>query len=208
MHFVYIVRCADGTLYTGYAGDPVRREQAHNAGRGARYTSGRRPVRLIYSEECASRGEALKREHQNQAPDAEGEGGACPGISVTRTSRRAIRPLRISKSSTPRIQPPRPSHVHCHSARTFDPLTSMDPISMRKFGGFCVQLTRKLSPIAARPRWVFARPGERLDVDAVLFEEFEERHVLPRVHGAEERLGDGALIGAHVNRPEAARRAP
>lgn len=64
MHFVYIVRCADGTLYTGYAGDPVQRERTHNAGRGARYTSGRRPVRLVYSEECASRGEALKREHQ------------------------------------------------------------------------------------------------------------------------------------------------
>ena len=63
-HFVYIVRCADGTLYTGYARDPRARETVHNRGRGARYTSGRRPVTLVYSESCGSRGEALKREHE------------------------------------------------------------------------------------------------------------------------------------------------
>lgn len=64
MHFVYIVRCADGTLYTGYARDPREREKAHNSGRGARYTSGRRPVCLVYSERFESLGDALKREHQ------------------------------------------------------------------------------------------------------------------------------------------------
>jgi len=64
VHFVYIVRCADGTLYTGYASDPREREKAHNAGRGAKYTSGRRPVSLVYSERCASRGRALSREHE------------------------------------------------------------------------------------------------------------------------------------------------
>ena len=64
MHFTYIVRCADGTLYTGYARDPEAREQAHNHGRGARYTSGRRPVRLVYQEAFDTRGEALSREHQ------------------------------------------------------------------------------------------------------------------------------------------------
>ncbi|MEO8071149.1 MAG: GIY-YIG nuclease family protein [Acidobacteriota bacterium] len=62
MHFVYIVRCADGSLYTGYARDPRRRETAHNRGRGARYTAGRRPVRLVYAEACGSHGEALRRE--------------------------------------------------------------------------------------------------------------------------------------------------
>jgi predicted GIY-YIG superfamily endonuclease len=60
---VYIVRCADGTLYTGYAADLEQRCAAHNAGRGARYTAGRRPVTVVYSEECASVGAALKREH-------------------------------------------------------------------------------------------------------------------------------------------------
>jgi putative endonuclease len=62
--YVYIVRCADGTLYTGYARDPWEREATHNAGRGARYTAGRRPVSLVYSEACGSRGDALKREHE------------------------------------------------------------------------------------------------------------------------------------------------
>lgn len=63
VHFVYIVRCADGTFYTGYARDPRKRAKIHNAGKGAKYTAGRRPVRLIYSEPCRSRGAALKREY-------------------------------------------------------------------------------------------------------------------------------------------------
>jgi predicted GIY-YIG superfamily endonuclease len=63
VHFVYIVRCADGTLYTGYARDPKTRVQVHNSGRGAKYTSGRRPVRLVYAESCASVGDALRREY-------------------------------------------------------------------------------------------------------------------------------------------------
>jgi putative endonuclease len=62
LHHVYIVRCADGTLYTGYARDPKRRIDQHNAGRGAKYTSGRRPVSLVYSEVFRSRGAALRRE--------------------------------------------------------------------------------------------------------------------------------------------------
>lgn len=63
-HFVYLVRCADGSLYTGYARDPQAREQAHNRGRGARYTAGRRPVTLVYAEPCDSRSAALRREHE------------------------------------------------------------------------------------------------------------------------------------------------
>ena len=59
-----MVRCADGTLYTGYAHDPRRREQVHNSGRGARYTASRLPVSLVYSERCESRSEALKREYE------------------------------------------------------------------------------------------------------------------------------------------------
>ncbi|MGE5243508.1 MAG: GIY-YIG nuclease family protein [Betaproteobacteria bacterium] len=63
-HHVYIVRCADGTLYTGYARVPKRRVAAHNAGRGAKYTAGRRPVTLVYSERFESLGPALTREHE------------------------------------------------------------------------------------------------------------------------------------------------
>jgi len=64
MHFVYMVRCADGTLYTGYARDPERRTRAHNTGRGAKYTAQRLPVSLVYWERCDSRSSALKREHE------------------------------------------------------------------------------------------------------------------------------------------------
>ena len=63
-HFAYIVRCADGSLYSGYARDPVKRSAAHNAGKGARYTAGRRPVSLVYWEAFESAGDALRRERQ------------------------------------------------------------------------------------------------------------------------------------------------
>ena len=63
-HFVYIVVCADGTLYTGYSTDPERRVAEHNSGRGARYTRSRGPVRLAYLEEVKSRESALRRELQ------------------------------------------------------------------------------------------------------------------------------------------------
>ena len=64
MHHVYIVRCADHTLYAGYALDPVQRVEIHNSGRGARYTSGRRPVALVHVEAFESIGDALRREKQ------------------------------------------------------------------------------------------------------------------------------------------------
>jgi putative endonuclease len=60
----YIVRCADGTLYTGWTTNPVRRLRAHNAGCGARYTRSRRPVQLVYLEACPDRSAALRRERQ------------------------------------------------------------------------------------------------------------------------------------------------
>jgi putative endonuclease len=64
VHHVYIVRCADGTLYTGYAKDPRAREQVHNRGRGAKYTAGRRPVCLVHVEAFRTLAAALRREHQ------------------------------------------------------------------------------------------------------------------------------------------------
>jgi putative endonuclease len=64
MFFVYMVRCADGTLYTGYARDPHERVQVHNTGKGAKYTRMRLPVSLVYSERCESLSAALKRERQ------------------------------------------------------------------------------------------------------------------------------------------------
>ncbi|MEI7818766.1 MAG: GIY-YIG nuclease family protein [bacterium] len=63
MYFVYILRCADDTLYTGIARDVVRRVTAHNESAvGAKYTRSRRPVTLIYSQESADRSSALIEE--------------------------------------------------------------------------------------------------------------------------------------------------
>jgi putative endonuclease len=62
--FCYILECADGTYYTGWSTDPRRRENQHNRGRGARYTSTRRPVRLVYIEPQPDRSAALRRERK------------------------------------------------------------------------------------------------------------------------------------------------
>ena len=63
--YVYIVRCADETLYTGVTVDPARRLHEHNhSPAGARYTRSRRPVELVYQEQCESRAAACSREAQ------------------------------------------------------------------------------------------------------------------------------------------------
>jgi uncharacterized protein (TIGR02453 family) len=60
--YVYLARCADGSLYTGVTTDPAARERAHNAGRGAAYTRSRRPVRVVHAEPADGHGAALRRE--------------------------------------------------------------------------------------------------------------------------------------------------
>lgn len=60
--YVYILRCADGSLYTGATNDLAARVRAHNDGKGAKYTRGRLPVVLVYSEPAADRGAAQRRE--------------------------------------------------------------------------------------------------------------------------------------------------
>jgi len=67
-HFVYMVRCVDDTLYTGYATDVKKRLTEHNgegpaSSPGARYTRPRRPVRLVYTEDCETRSAAMSREY-------------------------------------------------------------------------------------------------------------------------------------------------
>ncbi len=64
MNYVYLLKCADNTLYCGWTTDLSRREAAHNAGTGAKYTRSRRPVMLVYFEELPDRREALSRERQ------------------------------------------------------------------------------------------------------------------------------------------------
>ena len=60
--FVYLLQCRDGSLYCGWTDDLERRVTTHNAGKGARYTRSRGPVRLVWSEEVSDRSAALKRE--------------------------------------------------------------------------------------------------------------------------------------------------
>ena len=60
--YLYILRCGDGTLYTGVTDDVVRRLEAHRAGKGAKYTRGRGPLELVYREELPDKSAALKRE--------------------------------------------------------------------------------------------------------------------------------------------------
>ena len=86
---VYLLRCADGTLYAGSTTDVAARAAAHNAGRGARYTSGRRPVAVVYVEACGSRSAALRREHALKGltrSEKEALVGGTPGLK-TRGSR-------------------------------------------------------------------------------------------------------------------------
>lgn len=60
--YCYILECSDGTFYTGWTTDPQRRVKQHNKGSGAKYTSTRRPVKLVYLEVQPSRTDAMKRE--------------------------------------------------------------------------------------------------------------------------------------------------
>ena len=62
MNYAYMLRCSDGTLYSGWTNDLKKRLAAHNAGKGAKYTKTRLPVELVYFEEFATKEEAMRRE--------------------------------------------------------------------------------------------------------------------------------------------------
>lgn len=63
MNYTYMLKCKDGSLYTGWTNNLEKRVADHNAGRGAKYTKTRRPVELVYYEEFVTREEAMKREY-------------------------------------------------------------------------------------------------------------------------------------------------
>ena len=63
MNYTYILQCSDGSLYTGWTNDLEARIQAHNAGRGAKYTRSRRHVKLVYYECIETKEEAMRREY-------------------------------------------------------------------------------------------------------------------------------------------------
>ena len=64
MNYTYIVECSDGTFYTGWTNDLARRIDAHNSGKGAKYTKTRRPVTLVYYEMFETKEEAMRREYE------------------------------------------------------------------------------------------------------------------------------------------------
>lgn len=61
---VYMLKCSDGTLYTGWTNDIEKRFNAHQSGQGAKYTKVRRPVTLVYMEVCESKSSGMKREYE------------------------------------------------------------------------------------------------------------------------------------------------
>lgn len=63
MNYTYILKCSDGTYYTGWTNNLEARIKAHNSGKGAKYTKVRRPVELVYSEEFETKEEAMRREY-------------------------------------------------------------------------------------------------------------------------------------------------
>lgn len=63
MNYTYIVKCSDGSFYTGWTNDIEKRMKAHNEGKGAKYTKSRRPVELVYCEEFKTKEEAMSREY-------------------------------------------------------------------------------------------------------------------------------------------------
>ena len=67
MWYLYILRCGDGTLYTGITTDVARRLEAHRQGKGAKYTRGRGPLELAYQEDCGTHSQALRRELEVKA---------------------------------------------------------------------------------------------------------------------------------------------
>ena len=86
--FVYIVRCADGTLYTGITKDVARRCQQHNAATASRYTRSRRPVKLVYQEVRPNQSSALKREAAIKAMTRRGK------LTIIHQSKRPAREVR------------------------------------------------------------------------------------------------------------------
>lgn len=64
MNYTYILRCADGSYYTGWTTDPEKRLQAHNAGKGAKYTRSRLPAEIVHLEAFGTKEEAMRRERQ------------------------------------------------------------------------------------------------------------------------------------------------
>jgi putative endonuclease len=86
--YCYILECADGTYYTGWTTDPERRVALHNKGVGAKYTSTRRPVKLVYLETLENRTEAMRRELAIKKMNRGRKGRLVEGYEESRRTRK------------------------------------------------------------------------------------------------------------------------
>lgn len=81
--YLYILRCRDGSLYTGITTDVPRRLEAHRRGHGAKYTRGRGPLALMYQEKCGTHSQALRRELEVKALRRQEKEALCGGAVIS-----------------------------------------------------------------------------------------------------------------------------
>ena len=98
-HFAYLLRCADGTFYAGYSSDLAAREARHNQGHGGRYTSGRLPVRMVYSEsfdtQSAGHGARVRAQAADQTRERTTRASAQAAVRLIAVPYRARQVCRI-----------------------------------------------------------------------------------------------------------------
>jgi putative endonuclease len=102
MWFVYVIRCADQSFYTGVTTDAERRIDEHNDGSGARYTRARGPVELVYLERVKDRGSALRREHEIKRMTAAGKRAMVESARRKKARRKERAKARRLAETTPR----------------------------------------------------------------------------------------------------------
>lgn len=99
--YVYLLECCDGSLYTGIALDVARRVDQHNRGKGAKYTRGRGPVRVVAVSGAMKKGEALRLELQVKKLDRHERAGAITAAN-TKNTKKEIKPRRRPRAAPPR----------------------------------------------------------------------------------------------------------
>lgn len=99
--FVYVARCADGTLYTGIARDVAARVAAHDQGRGARYTRGRGPLVVCATRRCQNKGDALRLEHAVKSLPRERKERLTTQRRLAQFARQLIKPTQQATEAPP-----------------------------------------------------------------------------------------------------------
>jgi len=118
---LYLVKCADGTLYTGITNDLQRRLRQHNRGTASRYTRSRLPVQLVYREGCRDKSGALKKEHRVKSLSRTAKFAYIAKTARPPTLAAARREAAVVSASSPRRKLPRREEVvRCDRSRAED----------------------------------------------------------------------------------------